>query len=130
MRALGVILVEGSPYESALAYLALSSETSSVIQVPDLRAARRDVTGGTVPVKLAILGRAAIARASDWQIKALQVPAVGIAAGLSDADRRRALEAGIDAVYSRPRRWKDYLALVARVLATRTDSARRPDLTN
>jgi hypothetical protein len=130
MRAPGVILVECSPYESALAYVALTRETPSVIQVPDLSAARRVVAGGTVPVKLAILGPGAIASASDQQIKALQVPAVGIAARLSDADRQRALAAGVRAVYTRPRRWKDYLELIAEVLATRTDSERHPTPTN
>jgi hypothetical protein len=121
MQASGVILVEGSPYESALAYVALTRETSSVVQVPDLRAARRVVAAGNVPVGLAILGRGAIARASDDEIKALQVPAVGIAVHLSDAERRRALAAGVRAVYARPRRWKDYLALIAKVLTTRKD---------
>jgi len=123
-----VILVEDSPYETALAYLALTRATSSVVQVPDLRAAARLASGGGKG--LAILGRGAIKRASSRQLRALGIPAIGIGAHLSEADDRRARAAGLRAVYRRPGEWKAYLALLGRVLAewrvTRTDSALRP----
>src|SRR5258706_15114765 len=95
-----VILVEDSPYESALAYLALTRETSLVVQVPDLRAAARLASGGGKG--LAILGRRAIKRASNRQLRELGIPAVGIGAHLSEADDRRARAAGVRAVYRRP----------------------------
>jgi len=123
-----VILVEDSPYESALAYVALTREISSVVQVPDLREAVRLASGGVRG--LAILGQRAIRRASNRQLRALGIPAVGIGTSLSEADDRRARAAGLRALYRRPRDWKAYLDLLGRVLAewrvTRTDSALRP----
>ena len=109
-----VILVEDSPYESALAYVALTRETSSVVQVPDLREAARLAAGGGRG--LAILGQRAIRSASNRQLRALGIPAVGIGVRLSNEDRRRAFAAGVRAVYDRPRSWKAYLALIASVL--------------
>ncbi len=127
-----VILVEDSPYEAALSYLALTRETSSVVQVPNLRAAARFASGGGRG--LAILGRGAIKRASNRQLRALGIPAVGIGTHLSEADDRRARAAGLCAVYRRPGDWKAYLELLGRVLAewrlTRTDLALRPARTS
>ena len=132
-----VILVEDSPYESALAYVALTRETSSVVQVADLREAARLASGGG---GLAILGQRAIKQASNRQLRALGIPAVG-GVRLSNEDRRRAFAAGVSAVYNRPRSWNAYLALIASVLqrqiragvmylvAIRKDSPRRPDPT-
>ena len=127
-----VILVEDSPYESALAYVALTRKISSVVQVPDLREAARLAPGGGMG--LAILGQRAIRRASNRQLRALGIPAVGIGIHLSEADGRRARAAGLHAVYRRPRDWKAYLELLGRVLAewrvTRTDLALRPARTS
>jgi hypothetical protein len=107
----GVILVEDSPYELALAYLALSRTTPSVLQAPDLRSAARIASRA----QLAILGPRAISRISDRQVQALGIPAVGIGVRLSKADRRRAFAAGVRAVYERPRSWKAYLALLEEI---------------
>jgi hypothetical protein len=114
----GVILVEDSPYESALAYLALSQATAFVIQAPDLSAAVRLAPRA----RLAVLGPRAMSRVSDGQVRALGIPAVGIGVRLSDADRRRAFAAGMRAVYDRPRDWKAYVALITSLVApTRRD---------
>ena len=107
----GVILVEDSPYESALAYLALTRTTPSVLQAPNLRSASRLAQGA----RLAILGRRAISRISRRQVRALGIPAVGIGVRLSEAERRRAVAAGVRAVYERPRIWRDYLALLEEI---------------
>ena len=106
-----VILVEDSPYESALAYLALTRTTSSVIQAPNVRTAARMASGA----RLAILGARAIARISGRQIRALGIPAVGIGARFSATEQRRALKAGVRAVYARPRAWREYLALLEQI---------------
>ena len=102
-----VILVEDSPYEAALAYLALSSTTSSVVQAPDLRSAARLAPRA----KLAILGPRTMSRISNRLVRSLGIPAVAIGVRVSEADRRRAAAAGVRAVYERPRGWKAYLAL-------------------
>lgn len=108
----GVLLVEDSPYESALAYLALSQAASFVIQAPDLSTAAKLAPRA----RLAVLGPRAMSRVSNGQVRALGIPAIGIGVRLSEADRRRAFAAGVRAVYDRPRRWKEYLALIARVV--------------
>lgn len=107
----GVILVEDSPYESALAYLALSRTAPSVLQVPDLRSAARLAPRA----RLAILGPRAMSRISNRQVRALGIPAVGIGVRLSAAARRRAVAAGVRAVYERPRDWNAYLALFEKI---------------
>jgi hypothetical protein len=107
----GVILVEDSPYESALAYLALTRTTPSVIQAPDLRTAARMASGA----RLAILGPSAIVRISHRQLRALGIPAVAIGVRFSAAEQQRALAAGVRAVYARPRVWRDYLALLEQI---------------
>jgi CheY-like chemotaxis protein len=107
----GVLLVEDSPYESALAYVALSRTTQQVLHAPNLRTATRMAAGA----RLAILGTRAIARISQRQVRALGIPAVGIGARFSVAEQKRALAAGVRAVYARPRTWRDYLALLEKV---------------
>lgn len=111
-RQTGVLLVEDSPYESALAYLALTRTTPSVLHARDLRSAARLAPAA----QLAILGPRAMSRVSDRQVRALGIPAVGIGVRLSNADRRRAFSAGVRAVYDRPRDWKAYLALLSRLV--------------
>ena len=106
-----VILVEDSPYESALAYVALSRTTPSVIHAPNLRTAARLASRA----RLAILGARAIARISRRQVRALGIPAVGIGVRFSEAEQRRVLAAGVRAVYARPRAWRDYLALLEQI---------------
>jgi hypothetical protein len=107
----GVILVEDSPYEAALAYLALTQTTPSVIQAPSLRKAA--LHAGRA--RLAILGSRALACISNREVRALGIPAVGIGVHLSAEDKRRALAAGLRAVYTRPRRWRDYVALFEQI---------------
>ncbi len=107
----GVILVEDSPYEAALAYLALTQTTPSVIQASNLRKAARHARSA----RLAILGSRALACVSGREVRALGIPAVGIGVHLSTADKRRALAAGLCAVYTRPRSWRDYVALFEQI---------------
>ena len=107
----GVILVEDSPYESALAYLALSRTTPLVMQAPDLRSAARLAPRA----RFAVLGPRAMSRISNRLVQSLGIPAVGIGIRLSAADRRRAFAAGVRAVYERPRGWKAYLALFEKI---------------
>jgi hypothetical protein len=60
------------------------------------------------------------------QPRHLNVPLIAIVPALA---KRKALAAGVDAAYSRPREWKAYSRLIGRVLATwcptRTGSRRR-----
>ena len=133
-----VLLIENSQAESTLACAALALHPGiavlAVSNVPaaiDLLRKRGDDT----EVEIAILGRDAIGGSAGKLVEALSrmgrdIPVIGVAAGLRESDRKRALAAGVRAVYDRPRDWKTYSTfmrnLVAGWLATQKDSARRP----
>ncbi len=132
-----VLLIENSQAESTLACAALALHPEiAVLAVSDVPAAidLLQKGGSASEVGIAILGRDAIGSSAGKLIEALSragraIPVIGIAAGLRESDRRRALAAGVRAVYDRPRDWKSYSAfmqsLLAEWLATRKDSARR-----
>lgn len=137
-----VLLIENSQAESALACaaLALRPETA-VLTVSDVPAAidLLQKGEGASEVGIAILGRDAIGGSAGKLIEALSragraIPVIGVAAGLRESDRRRALAAGVRAVYDRPRDWKSYSGfmqnLLTEWLATRKDSARPPARTS
>jgi len=132
-----VLLIENSRAESTLACAALALRPEiAVLTVSDVPAAidLLQKGGGVSEVGIAILGRDAIGRPAGKLVEALSragraVPVIGIAAGLRESDRKRALAAGVRAVYDRPRDWKSYAgvmqSLLAEWLATRKDSAPR-----
>ena len=132
-----VLLIESSRAESTLACAALALRPEiAVLTVSDVPAAidLLQKGGGVSEVGIAILGRDAIGRPAGKLVEALSragraVPVIGIAAGLRESDRKRALAAGVRAVYDRPRDWKSYAgvmqSLLAEWLATRKDSAPR-----
>jgi len=132
-----VLLIENSQAESTLACAALALRPEiAVLAVSDVPAAidLLQKRGGAGEVEIAILGRDAIGRSAGKLIEALsragrEIPVIGIAAGLRESDRRRALEVGVRAVYDRPRDWKSYSGLMqnllAEWLAIRKDSAPR-----
>lgn len=137
-----VLLVENSQAESTLACAALALRPEiAVLAVSDVPAAidLLQKRGDDTEVEIAILGRDALGAAAGRLVEALsrsgrEIPVIGIAAGLRESDRRRALAAGVRAVYDRPRDWKTYSSflrnVVAAWLATRKDSARRPARTS
>ena len=130
-----VLLIENSQAESTLACAALALRPEiAVLAVRDLPAAidLLQKRGGESAVEIAILGRDAISGSAGKLVEALSrigrdVPVIGVAGGLRESDRKRALAAGVRAVYDRPRDWKTYSGLMqnllAEWLATRRDSA-------
>ncbi len=116
MPEVAVSLIEDSPAEEALASaaLALHSPRTRVLGALDLGSAieilRRE------PAALAILGRRALMRAPRKQIRALAIPAIGVAAGLPEAARRKVVAAGVRAVYERPTQWKQYSQMMGGLL--------------
>ncbi len=121
-----VLLVEDSPAEATLACAALALRCAAeVLAVRDIPAAL-DILGrrgnGHSPVQIAILGREAIAGQVGKLVQALSaagggVPVVGIADGLGQTERTRALGTGVRALYDRPGEWRAYSALMGRVLS-------------
>lgn len=114
-----VLVIEESAAEAALvaAALALRPEVR-VVDAPDAREAALRLESPPGPVVLALAGAKALAAPPAALFKRLGaqgIPVVGIAAGLSDTDKRRALEAGVREIHDRPDEWRPYAALIESV---------------
>jgi CheY-like chemotaxis protein len=71
------------------------------------------------PPALAIGDTAALAKSKDELVRILQargIPLIGIAAGLSQKAKQRALAAGVEEIHDRPRDWHAYSELIEAVL--------------
>jgi hypothetical protein len=111
-----VLLIEESAAEAALmaAALALRPEVR-VVDVPDAQDAALRLESPPSPVVLALAGVAALTAPPAALFRRLQaqgVPVVGIAAGLSEAQKRHALDAGVREVHERPKQWHPYAELI------------------
>jgi hypothetical protein len=95
-----VLLLEDDPNEATLAESALRLAGAELVTTPE-----RAV--------VAVLGRKAL----DEYAGTLSIPAVAILPSPTEEERRRACERGVRAVFERPATWRDYAALVERVLA-------------
>ncbi|HEX4926561.1 MAG TPA: hypothetical protein VFV74_01030 [Burkholderiales bacterium] len=97
-----VLLLEDDPNEATLAESAL-------------RLAGAELVTSFERAVVAVLGRKALAEAGP-----LPIPAVAILPAPTEEERRRAAERGVRAVFDRPATWRDYAALVERVVADAT----------
>jgi chemotaxis response regulator CheB len=82
----------------------------------------------SAPMALAIAGAAALRTPADELLKTLEVrgiPVVGIAAGLSQEVKQRALAAGVKEIHDRPRDWQAYSELIEAVIWRFTQADRR-----
>lgn len=114
-----MLVIEENAAEATLvaAALALRPEVR-VLDAPDAREAAMLLESPPGPVVLALAGATALAippAALFKRLDAQGIPVVGIAAGLSDADKRRALEAGVREVHDRPEEWRPYAELIESV---------------
>lgn len=122
-----ILLIESDPAEAVLASAAVALRSDvEVLRAPNLRAGADML--GEAPVGLAILGRQAIGSADPTLLQAFVsggVPVIGLGVALGEAERQRALAAGVREVHERPREWPAYRTLIARLLSewlpTRTD---------
>jgi CheY-like chemotaxis protein len=117
-----VLVIENNAAEAALVAAALALRPGvQVLDAPDEREAAMRLESPRSPVVLALAGAAALAAPPAALFKRLGaqgIPVVGIAAGLSDADKGRALAAGVSEIHERPDSWRPYAALIESV-ATR-----------
>ena len=117
-----VLVIEDNAAEAALMAAALALRPGvQVLDAPDEGEAARRLESPLCPVVLALAGAAALAAPPAALLKRLGaqgIPVVGIAAGLSDADKGRALAAGVSEIHERPDSWRPYAALIESV-ATR-----------
>lgn len=120
MEPVTVLVIEEGAAEAALvaAALALQPEVR-VVDAADAREVALRLASPPAPVVLALAGAAALAAPPAALLKLLGaqgIPVVGIAAGLSPADKRRALDAGISEVHDRPEEWRPYAELIDSVV--------------
>jgi ABC-type amino acid transport substrate-binding protein len=96
MKPPAVLLIGKSRAEATLASAALYCAGARIVTAkPDLALLVEVKASGSVPARL-------------------KVPLVAI---VRPGDKRKALQAGVDAAYARPAQWKAYSRLVERVLA-------------
>ena len=119
MDEVTVLLIEESAAEAALMAAALALRPGvRVLDAPDAREAAVRWESSSSPVVLAFAGTAALIDPPTVLLQRLQgegIPVVGVAAGLSEAEKRRALEAGVREVHDRPAAWRPYAELIESV---------------
>lgn len=111
-----MLLIEESAAEAALMAAALALRPGiRVLDVPDAHEADMRLESPPSPVVLALAGAAALTAPPAALLQRLQaqgIPVVGIAAGLSEAQKRQALAAGVREVHERPGQWQPYAELI------------------
>jgi CheY-like chemotaxis protein len=114
-----VLVIEGNAAEATLVAAALALRPGvRVVDAPDAFEAAQRLESAPAPVVLAIVGAAALAAPPVVLLRLLGaqgIPVVGIAAGLSDAEKRCALDAGVREVHDRPDQWRSYAELIESV---------------
>ena len=122
MEQVTVLVIEDNAAEAALMAAALALRPGvQVLDAPDEREAAMRLESPPCPVVLALAGAAALAAppaALFRRLGAQGMTVIGIAAGLSAADKGRALAAGVSEIHERPDTWRPYAALIESV-ATR-----------
>lgn len=114
-----VLVIEENAAEAALVAAALALRPGvRVLDAPDAHEAALRLESPRCPVVLALAGAKALAAPPAALLKRLDaqgIPLVGIAAGLPDNVKRRALEAGVREVHDRPDSWRPYAELIESV---------------
>ena len=114
------ILVIGSGAETNLIRAALARQpVLRVVDVPHAREALELLETQSAPMALAIACSALLRAPADAlldTLKARGIPLVGIAAGLSQEAKQRALAAGVKEIHDRPSDWPAYAELVEAVI--------------
>ena len=119
MEQVTVLVIEDNAAEAALVAAALARRPGvQVLDAPDERQAAMRLESPPCPVVLAVAGATALAAPPAALFKRLGaqgIPVIGIATGLSDADKGRALAAGVSEIHDRPDSWRPYAALIESV---------------
>lgn len=128
MEPVTVLVIENGA-EAVLVCAALARQPEiRVVDAPDVRRALKRLKLQPMPVALAIVGTAALAKSAD-ELKRLGtrgIPMIGIAAGLPAAARQRALAAGVREIHERPAKWHPYAELVSSLVSRFTRAGSPP----
>jgi hypothetical protein len=114
------VLVIGSGAEATVICAALAKQPEvRVVGVSHARAARKLLGTHSAPLALAIACPALLRAPAGALLKTLAargIPLVGIAAGLSQEAKQRALAAGVKEIHDRPRDWPAYAELIGDIM--------------
>src|SRR5688572_3618853 len=105
---LDVLLVDDNPTDAALSgiAIALRKPRARVGDVRNLTDALR-ILGNAHPPRVAILGFQALNQAAG-ELNGTATIVIGFTPALSAADRQRALDCGVRAIYQRPAEWRPF----------------------
>ena len=103
-----VLLVEDTPSEASLAAIAIALRRpgTRVHETHNLKEALRFLDLNRAPA-VAILGWRALKEAPA-KLDKRETAFIGFAANLTEGERSRAIEAGVRAIYERPRDWRPF----------------------
>src|SRR5687768_372933 len=115
------VLVIGDGAETTLICAALAKQPE--VRVVEVTHARRALsllrTQSAAPMALAIASSAVLRGPAGALLKTLEargIPLVGIAAGLSQEAKQRALAAGVKEIHDRPKEWPAYAELLGDIM--------------
>ena len=107
---LDVLLVEANPTDAALAGIAIA------LRRPRARVSEaRNLSDALPTSRVAILGYEALKQAPG-KLGGCTSVVIGFAPRLSDAERQRALDSGVRAVYERPLEWRAFCDALEKML--------------
>lgn len=122
MDPITILVIEEGP-EATLVCSALARRPEVAVRVvdaPDLGTALQRLEKQPEPVALAIAGSNALKASAGelvTRLSARGIPVVGVATGLSQTARQRALAAGVREIYDRPAEWRPYAELIDSLVA-------------
>jgi hypothetical protein len=115
-----VILVEESLSESALACIAIALRRpgTRVAEARNLKEAKTILEGQSGSNVLVILGWRALRNGLEafFEVAIGRAKVIGLAAAIGENGRRRALHAGVQAIYDKPAEWDSYVNAVETIL--------------
>jgi len=114
------VLVIGDGAETTLICAALAKQPEvRVVEVAHARRALSLLRTQSAPMALAIASSAVLLGLAGPLLKTLEargIPLVGIAAGLSQEAKQRALAAGVKEIHDRPKEWPAYAELLGDIM--------------
>jgi hypothetical protein len=113
---LDVLLVEDSQTDASLSGIAIALRNPRA-RVGDARNLEHalDILGTRNAPRVAVLGYQALKQAAG-KLNGTQTVVIGFAPALSDAERQRALECGVRAIYERPAEWRPFCDALEKML--------------
>jgi response regulator RpfG family c-di-GMP phosphodiesterase len=119
MQTITVLVIADGPEATVICAALAKHAHVRAINVLDADQAIKLLETQGAPPALAIGDSAALTKSTDELVRILQargIPLIGIAAGLSQNAKQRALAAGVKEIHDRPGDWHAYTELIEAVM--------------